>query len=112
MNAVEIRCIKKKFGAVEALRGITFDVKEGEIYGLVGPDGAGKTALIRILTGIMSASSGSTTIGGVDVLKDPDSMRIFLKCLERKGKRGSRNSSNSAGSANSWTEGRMRFQEE
>jgi ABC-2 type transport system ATP-binding protein len=84
MNAVEIRCIKKKFGAVEALRGITFDVKEGEIYGLVGPDGAGKTTLIRILTGIMSASSGSTTIGGVDVLKDPESVKHIIGYMSQR----------------------------
>jgi len=84
MNAVEIRQITKNFGAIEALRGISFDVKEGEIYGLVGPDGAGKTTLMRILTGIMSAGSGSATIGGVDVIKDPESVKNIIGYMSQR----------------------------
>jgi len=84
MNAVEIRQITKNFGAVEALRRISFDVKEGEIYGLVGPDGAGKTTLMRILTGIMSAGSGSATIGGVDVIKDPESVKNIIGYMSQR----------------------------
>jgi ABC-2 type transport system ATP-binding protein len=84
MNAVEIRQITKNFGAVEALRGLSFDVKEGEIYGLVGPDGAGKTTLMRILTGIMSVGSGSATIGGVDVIKDPESVKNIIGYMSQR----------------------------
>jgi ABC-2 type transport system ATP-binding protein len=84
MNAVEIRHITKKFGAVEALSGISFNVKEGEIYGLVGPDGAGKTTLIRILTGIMSAGSGSAFVGGIDVLKDPESIKHIIGYMSQR----------------------------
>jgi ABC-2 type transport system ATP-binding protein len=84
MNAVEIRQIIKNFGTVEALRGISFDVKEGEIYGLVGPDGAGKTTLMRILIGIMSAGSGSARIGGMDVIKEPESIKHIIGYMSQR----------------------------
>ncbi len=62
--AIDIRNLKKNYGALEAVRGISFDVKRGEIFGLIGADGAGKTTTFQILAGVMEASGGSAEIFG------------------------------------------------
>jgi ABC-2 type transport system ATP-binding protein len=56
--ALRVRDLWKRYGAVEAVRGISFEVREGEIFGLIGPDGAGKTSTFQILAGVMEASDG------------------------------------------------------
>ena len=65
---LEVNELKKRYGKVEALRGISFEVEEGEIYGLIGPDGAGKTTLFRILTTLLLADGGTATVDGLDVV--------------------------------------------
>ncbi|MDO4160082.1 MAG: ABC transporter ATP-binding protein [Prevotellaceae bacterium] len=75
MAIVSVRELKKKYGSVQALRGLDFDVNEGEIYGIIGPDGAGKTTLFRILTTLLLADSGSATVNGLDVVKDYKAIR-------------------------------------
>lgn len=74
MKAVEIDNIKKTFKAgkstVTALDNISFDVECGELFGLIGPDGAGKTTLFRILTTLMLADKGVASVNGMDVVKD------------------------------------------
>lgn len=69
--AVTVRNVSKKFVSgkteVNALRDITFDVKQGELFGIIGPDGAGKTTLFRILTTLMLADLGQATVDGLDV---------------------------------------------
>jgi len=62
--AIDVRNLKKHYGAVEAVRGISFDVQRGEIFGLIGADGAGKTTTFQILAGVMEATSGTTEIFG------------------------------------------------
>ncbi len=62
-------------GRVKALKGVSFDVDEGEIFGLIGPDGAGKTSLFRILATLLLADSGSATVDGLDVVKDYRAIR-------------------------------------
>lgn len=69
-NAVEVKGLSKSFGAVEALDDVTFNVAEGELFGLVGPDGAGKTTLFRILTTLLVPDEGMATVCGLDVVKD------------------------------------------
>ena len=69
-NAVEVHDLTKKFGAVTALDALSFDVREGELFGLVGPDGAGKTTLFRILTTLMLPDAGTATVLGFDVTRD------------------------------------------
>ena len=69
-NAVEVHGLTKKFGAVTALDDISFDVRQGELFGLVGPDGAGKTTLFRILTTLMLPDAGTATVLGFDVARD------------------------------------------
>ena len=68
--AVEVRSLTKRFGGVVALDDITFDVAAGELFGLVGPDGAGKSTLFRILTTLLLPDSGSATVLGSDVVRD------------------------------------------
>ncbi|MFA9437205.1 MAG: ATP-binding cassette domain-containing protein, partial [Candidatus Bathyarchaeota archaeon] len=65
--AIEAEGLTKDFGNVQALGGISFKVKENEIYGLIGHNGAGKTTALRILSTLISASSGSAKIFGYDV---------------------------------------------
>ena len=69
-NAVEVRSLTKRYEKVVALDDVSFDVSEGELFGLVGPDGAGKTTLFRILTTLILPDQGSATVLGLDVVKD------------------------------------------
>lgn len=69
MHAIEIKDISKKYGAVHALDNISFQVEQGEIFGLIGPDGSGKTSLFRILTTLILPDSGSASVMGYDVVK-------------------------------------------
>lgn len=69
-HAVEVRSLSKSFLAVKALEDVSFEVGEGELFGLVGPDGAGKTTLFRILTTLLIPDKGTATVLGLDVVKD------------------------------------------
>lgn len=71
-SVVTVRNLTKSYdkGKVQALNGISFDVGEGEIFGLIGPDGAGKTTFFRILTTLLLPDSGSATVDGLDVVRD------------------------------------------
>lgn len=68
---INVDNLSKFYGNVEAVRGISFDVEEGEIVGFLGPNGAGKSTTMKILTGYMPASSGSAHIAGFYVSQDP-----------------------------------------
>jgi ABC-2 type transport system ATP-binding protein len=73
--AVEARELTKTFGAVAAVDCLTLSVAAGEIFGLVGPDGAGKTTTLRLLTGVMAATSGTARVLDVDVTQEPERVR-------------------------------------
>lgn len=75
MSIVSVNGLKKHYGKVDALRGISFDVDEGEIFGIIGPDGAGKTTLFRILTSLLLADDGTASVDGLDVVKDYKEIR-------------------------------------
>ena len=79
MKAVTVNELVKNYGTkkeqVTALQGISFDVAEGELFGLIGPDGAGKTSLFRILTTLLLPDGGSATVDGLDVVKDFKTIR-------------------------------------
>jgi ABC-2 type transport system ATP-binding protein len=79
MIAVSASHITKKYGKVQALNDISLDVDEGAIFGLIGPDGAGKTTLFRILTTLILADEGTASVDGFDVVKD------YRKIRERVG---------------------------
>jgi ABC-2 type transport system ATP-binding protein len=68
----------RSFGILQALQGLSLEIFPGEIYGLVGPDGAGKTTAIRILAGLMAATSGDARVAGKDPLRDRSAVREML----------------------------------
>ena len=73
--SISVKNISKSFKTVKAVDNISFDVSEGELFGLIGPDGAGKTTLFRILTTILIADEGSASVANYDVLKEYKSIR-------------------------------------
>ena len=70
MSAIEIRNVKKRYKALQALKGVSLTIVEGEFFGLLGPNGAGKTTLISILAGLARADEGSVSVLGHDVVSD------------------------------------------
>src|SRR5262245_45345580 len=64
VSAIRVVDLWKRYGTLEAVRGVTFDVEPGEIFGLIGPDGAGKTSTFQILAGVMEATSGTADVLG------------------------------------------------
>lgn len=68
----------KRYGAVEALRGLDLAVAEGRVLGLLGPNGAGKTTAVRILTTLLKPDAGSVQVAGIDVAADPDGVRARI----------------------------------
>ena len=74
-NIVEARGITKAFGKTQVLKGIDLSVPEGAVLALLGPNGAGKTTTVRILTTLLKPDSGTITIAGYDLLREPDKVR-------------------------------------
>jgi len=75
MNAIGVNGIEKSYGEVHALKGVSFDVPQGELFGIIGPDGAGKTTLFRILTTLILADGGMAQVVGLDVVNDYKEIR-------------------------------------
>lgn len=75
MSAISVQDIKRNYGKVEALKGLSFEVDKGEIFGIIGPDGAGKTTLFRILTTLLLADSGTAIVDGNDVVQEYKEIR-------------------------------------
>src|SRR5262245_44745453 len=75
MGAIDVRNIVKKFGDFEAVKGVSFDVEEGEVFGLLGPNGAGKSTLIRMLTTLIAPSSGTAIVNTFDIARQSDDVR-------------------------------------
>jgi ABC-2 type transport system ATP-binding protein len=73
--SIQVQNISKSYKDSLAVASISFDVKEGELFGLIGPDGAGKTTLFRILTTLLLANEGTATVAGFDVVRDYKSIR-------------------------------------
>lgn len=80
MSIVSVKDLKKSYnkGKTQALKGVSFEVEPGEIFGLIGPDGAGKTSLFRILTTLILADSGSAKVDGHDVVKEYKTIRQHI----------------------------------
>lgn len=83
-NAIEIRNLTKKFGDFVAVNDISFDVKKGEIFGFLGPNGSGKTTVIRMLIGLLSATSGSGNVLGYDIMKENAEIRKHTGYMSQK----------------------------
>jgi ABC-2 type transport system ATP-binding protein len=74
--AVVLDGVEKHFGKVQALRGLSARIGYGRLTGLVGPDGAGKTTLMRIMTGLLVPNAGRVTLAGYDVVDDNDAIHV------------------------------------
>ena len=74
-SAISCKSINKKYDTIEALKGVSFEVERGEIFGIIGPDGAGKTTLFRILTTLILADSGTASVDGFNVVTDYKEIR-------------------------------------
>ena len=72
---IEIKNLTKAYGAKKAVDDVSFNVEKGEILGFLGPNGAGKTTTMNIITGYISSTSGTVTVGGLDVLKNPEQVK-------------------------------------
>lgn len=70
MSIIEINNLSKSYGKTKALDNVSFNVERGELFGLIGPDGAGKTTLFRLLTTLLTPDEGSATVDGRDIAKD------------------------------------------
>src|SRR3982750_1577073 len=74
--AVEARDLVKHYdGDVKAVRGVDLRVARGEVFGFLGPNGAGKSTTVRMLTTLLTVTSGEARVGGIDVARDPDGVR-------------------------------------
>jgi ABC-2 type transport system ATP-binding protein len=80
-DAIEVRDLTKNFGNIVALDRASFTVKDREIFGLIGPNGAGKTTTLRILSTLLNPTSGSATIFGNNVFKNPEEVREIISYL-------------------------------
>src|ERR1700750_2965931 len=75
---IQVTDLHKKYGDFEAVKGISFDVQEGEIFGLLGPNGAGKSTTLEIIETLREKTSGSVTVGGYDLDKDPAQIKKII----------------------------------
>ena len=81
---IEVRGLGKRFGSVTALDGVTFDVRPGETFALLGPNGSGKTTTIRMLCGLLTPTEGSAKIMGIDVTKNPEKVKPLIGYMSQK----------------------------
>ena len=82
--AITASRLVRTFPGVRAVDDLSFEVHTGEIFGLVGPDGAGKTTTLRMLAGIMTPDSGSATVAGFDVVRDPEAAKLHLSYMPQR----------------------------
>lgn len=82
--AIVIDHVGRRFGQLQAVRDVTLAVERGEIFGLVGPDGAGKTTLIRMLAGVLHPDTGRIVLEGIDVAADPERAKTALGYMPQR----------------------------
>ena len=84
MNAIEVKNVSKSYGAVKALDDVSFTVGKGEVFGLIGPDGAGKTSMFRILCSLLLPDGGTATVDGFDVVRQMRDVRCRVGYMPGK----------------------------
>lgn len=82
--AIRVAGLTKRFGAVTAIDDVSFTVSQGELFGLIGPDGAGKTTMLRILAGVMAADAGLVRVEDVDVVAHPEEVRERISYMPQR----------------------------
>ncbi|NJE08047.1 ABC transporter ATP-binding protein [Thermococcus sp. M39] len=81
MTAIKVENLEKDYGKVKALKGISFEVKEGEIFGLIGPNGAGKSTTLKILATLLVPTGGRAEVYGYDVVREAEEVRKLISYL-------------------------------
>jgi drug efflux transport system ATP-binding protein len=81
---ISVKDLTKRFLDVTAVNAMSFEVTRGEIFGLVGPDGCGKTTTMRMLAGVMRPDAGGISVDGVDVLSDPEAVKLHLSYMPQR----------------------------
>ena len=81
MSVVEVKNLVKHYGSIEAVKDVSFDVNQSEIFGLIGPNGAGKTTVLRIISTLLTITSGTVKIMGLDLAKKPGEIRKIISYL-------------------------------
>ncbi len=84
MNAIEVRQLTRRFGAFVAVNKLTFDVGQGEIFGFLGSNGAGKSTTIRMLCGLLRPTEGSARVGGLDVGTQPEAVKQRIGYMSQR----------------------------
>jgi ABC-2 type transport system ATP-binding protein len=82
--AIEARGLAKRYGDVQALDGLSFGVPAGTVFALLGPNGAGKSTTVKILTTLSRPDSGEARVAGIDVLAEPDRVRLAIGCVAQR----------------------------
>ena len=82
--AVVIQGLRKVFGSRVAVEGLELSIRRGEVFGLLGPNGSGKTTTIRMLCGLMAPTSGTATVVGHDVIKEPEQIRRKIGYMSQR----------------------------
>jgi ABC-2 type transport system ATP-binding protein len=82
--AIDVRGLTRRFGQFVAVDGVSFDVRKGEIFGFLGSNGAGKSTTIRMLSGLLKPTSGTATVGGVDVTRDPEGVKARIGYMSQR----------------------------
>ncbi|MEW5791162.1 MAG: ATP-binding cassette domain-containing protein [Pseudomonadota bacterium] len=83
-DAVRVDALTRRFGTVTAVDGLSFTVRSGELFGLVGPDGAGKTTTLRMLAGVLRPSAGDVHMNGISVLRDPEGVKHEIAYMSQR----------------------------
>src|SRR6266446_5405395 len=83
-DAINVKDLTRRFGAFVAVDRLTFDVREGEIFGFLGSNGAGKSTTIRMLCGLLKPTSGHAMVGGVDVSRDPEGVKRRIGYMSQR----------------------------
>ncbi len=84
ISAIRVSELTKRFPGVLAVDHLSFDVTAGEIFGLVGPDGAGKTTTLRMLAGVLTPDSGSATVAGSDIMQDAEGVKTRISYMPQR----------------------------
>src|SRR5690348_18480904 len=84
MPAIIAENLVRKFGEFTAVDGVSFEVQQGEVFGFLGPNGSGKTTVIKMLTGILPLTSGRGVVDGIDVSVDPDGVKQRIGYMSQK----------------------------
>ena len=84
MSAIVAEHLTKRFGSLTAVRDVSFTVEKGEIYGFLGPNGSGKSTVIRMLCGLLSPTEGTATVGGYDIIRNPEEIRQTIGYMSQR----------------------------